>query len=136
MGLPFQGFYSASKFAIEGLSEALRMELKPFHIKVIVIRPGDFSTSFTSNRKIEINLNGNDSYKQQFQRSISIIETDEKGGKKPEDFAIKLARIIDQKNPRSTYIISTAEQKLAVVLKRLLPDALFSAILGAHYGIK
>jgi len=47
MGLPYQGFYAASKFAIEGLSEALRMELKPFHIKVVVIRPGDFFTSFT-----------------------------------------------------------------------------------------
>jgi NAD(P)-dependent dehydrogenase (short-subunit alcohol dehydrogenase family) len=46
MGLPFQGFYSASKYAIEGMSEALRMELKPFHIKVVVVRPGDFHTGF------------------------------------------------------------------------------------------
>jgi short-subunit dehydrogenase len=136
MGLPFQAFYSASKFAIEGLSEALRMELKPYYIKVVVIRPGDFLTSFTSNRKVEVNLNDNNSYQEQFRKSLSIIETDEKGGMKPEVFAEKLARIIDQKNPRSTYIISTTEQKLAVVLKRLLPDALFSAILGSHYGIK
>ncbi|MDP4290584.1 MAG: SDR family NAD(P)-dependent oxidoreductase, partial [Bacteroidota bacterium] len=55
MGLPFQGFYSASKFAIEGLSEALRMELKQFNIKVVVIEPGDFSTNFTSNRKMVSN---------------------------------------------------------------------------------
>jgi short-subunit dehydrogenase len=136
MGLPFQGFYSASKFAIEGLSEALRMELKQFHIKVVVIRPGDFCTSFTSNRKVEVNLNGNNSYLAQFRKSMSIIETDEKGGMKPRYFAEKLAQIIDQKNPRSSYIISTAEQKLAVVLKHLLPDAMFSAILGSHYGIK
>jgi len=136
MGLPFQGFYSASKFAIEGLSEALRMELKPFHIKVVVIRPGDFVTSFTSNRKIELNLDGNNSYESQFRKSMSIIETDEKGGMMPEVFAKKLVRIIDQKNPRSTYIISTTEQKLAVVLKRLLPGAMFSSILGSHYGIK
>ena len=44
MGLPFQGFYSASKFAIEGLSEALRMELRQFNIKVVLINPGDSST--------------------------------------------------------------------------------------------
>lgn len=136
MGLPFQGFYSASKFAIEGMSEALRMELKPFHIKVVVIRPGDFFTSFTSNRKIDENLNGNKPYEPQFRKSLSIIESDEKGGMKPEYFARKLASIIEKKNPCSTYIISTAEQKLAVVLKRILPDALFSAILGSHYGIK
>ena len=136
MGLPFQGFYSASKFAIEGISEALRMELKPFNIKVVVIRPGDFFTSFTSNRKADENISGNNPYEPQFRKSLSIIETDEKGGMKPEFFARKLARIIEKKNPNSTYIISTAEQKLAVVLKRILPDALFAGILGSHYGIK
>jgi len=136
MGLPFQGFYSASKFAIEGMSEALRMELKPFNIKVIVVRPGDFSTSFTSNRKIDENLIGNNPYQQQFQKSMSIIEMDEKGGMKPDYFARKIGGIIDMKNPGSTYIISTAEQKLAVVLKRLLPGSLFAGILGSHYGIK
>ena len=45
MGLPFQAFYSASKFAIEGFSEALRMEVRKFNIKVVVINPGDFHTS-------------------------------------------------------------------------------------------
>jgi len=136
MGLPFQGFYSASKFAIEGMSEALRMELKPFNIKVVVIRPGDFFTSFTSNRKADENISGNNPYEPQFRKSMSVIETDEKGGMKPEFFARKLARIIEKKNPGSTYILSTAEQKLAVVLKRILPDALFAGILGSHYGIK
>lgn len=136
MGLPFQGFYSASKFAVEGMSEALRMELKPFNIKVVVLRPGDFTTSFTSNRKTDANLGGNNSYEQQFRKSLSIIETDEKGGMKPDFFARKLARIIEKKNPSGTYIISTAEQKLAVVLKRILPDALFTWILGSHYGIR
>jgi len=136
MGLPFQGFYAASKFAIEGMSESLRMELKPFHIKVVVIRPGDFTTSFTSNRKIDGNLNENNPYEPQFRKSLSIIEADEKGGMKPEFFARELARIIEKKNPCSSYIISTAEQKLAVVLKRILPDALFASILGSHYGIK
>src|SRR5512138_3104258 len=51
MGLPFQGIYSAGKFAIEGISEVLRMELRQFNIKVIVINPGDFHTNNTINRK-------------------------------------------------------------------------------------
>ena len=50
MGLPFQGLYSASKFAIEGYCEALRLEVKKLGIKVIVIEPGDFATSFTASR--------------------------------------------------------------------------------------
>ena len=51
MGLPFQAFYSASKFAIEGFSEALRMEVKQFNIKVVLINPGDFHTSNSANRE-------------------------------------------------------------------------------------
>ena len=136
MGLPFQGFYSASKFAIEGLSEALRMELVQFNIKVIVVRPGDFSTSFTSNRKSDDKLCSNNPYEPQFQKTLSIIETDERGGMKPDFFARKIAHIIELKHPLSTYIISTAEQKFAVVLKRILPTTVFAGILRAHYGIK
>ena len=135
MGLPYQGFYSASKFAIEGMSEALRMELKPFRINVVVLRPGDFFTSFTSNRKSD-QVSETNPYHQQFRKTLSVIEADEKGGLKPVYFARKLACIIEKKNPRPTYVISTAEQKLAVVLKRLLPTKLFAAILGSHYGIK
>lgn len=136
MGLPYQGFYSASKFAIEGLIEALRMELKSFHIKVVVIRPGDFYTSFTSNRKIDADLFKDNPYGQQFRKTMSIIETDERGGMKPEYLAHKLYKIIEQKNPRPAYVIATLEQKFAVVLKTLIPDSWFSGILGSHYGIK
>ena len=51
MGLPFQAFYSAAKFAIEGFSEALRMEVKQFNIKIVLINPGDFHTSNSANRR-------------------------------------------------------------------------------------
>ena len=44
IGLPFQGFYSATKFALEGLIEALRMEIHEFGIRAVLIEPGDFCT--------------------------------------------------------------------------------------------
>ena len=136
MGLPYQGFYAASKFAVEGLSESLRMELFPFKIKVVVIQPGDFFTSFTANRK-PIQTDGSDGvYKAQFQKTLSIIEKDEHGGLKPEFLARKLSKILKKKNPCHSYIIATLEQKFAVVLKRILPGSVFSSILSSHYGIK
>lgn len=136
MGLPYQGFYSASKFAIEGLSEALRMELAPYKIKVIVLQPGDFFTNFTANRKPSGDDKPGSVYDSQFQKTLSIIEKDEKGGFPPEFLALKIARILDQKNPCNSYIIATLEQKFAVVLKRILPASWFSKILASHYGIR
>jgi len=136
MGLPYQGFYSASKFAVEGLSEALRIELKPSHIKVIVIQPGDFYTSFTANRKPVKNAGSGGAYDTQFQKTLAVIEKDEKGGLPPDFLALKLARILETKNPCHHYVIATLEQKFAVVLKRILPGSWFAGILSSHYGIK
>lgn len=136
MGLPYQGFYSASKFAVEGLSEALRMELIPFHIKVVVIQPGDFSTSFTSNRIMVTTSGTAGAYEKQAQKTLSVIGKDEKGGLPPEFLAKKLAKIVKKKNPCHSYIIATLEQKFAVLLKVLLPGSLFASILSSHYGIR
>ncbi len=136
MGLPYQGFYSASKYAIEGMSEALRMEVKPFNIKIIVIRPGDFFTSFTANRKPIKTIGSGGAYDSQFSKTISIIENDERKGMSPELLAKKLAKILEKKNPCQHYVIASLEQKFAVFLKKILPGSLFSAILSSHYGIK
>ncbi len=136
MGLPFQGFYSAAKYAVEGFSEALRMETARFNIRVIVINPGDFHTSNSANRRGYLAPSGTeDPYHVQFERALSVIEHDEANGGDPAVLARKLARIVECKNPRQRYIIATADQKLAVLLKRILPGKVFSAILASHYGI-
>ncbi|MCK9413240.1 MAG: SDR family oxidoreductase [Prolixibacteraceae bacterium] len=137
MGLPYQGIYSAGKFAIEGFSEALRMEVKQFNIKVVVINPGDFHTSNSANRRGFLSPTGEDDpYQAQFAKTLSIIEKDETKGWDPQILAKKLVRIVECKNPSHRYIIASLEQKLAVVLKYILPGKLFSKILRDHYGIK
>ncbi len=135
MGLPYQGFYSASKFAVEGLSEALRMELIPYKVKVIVIRPGDFRTNFTANRKPLKYSDTESAYKEQSIKTLSIIGKDENGGLSPDFLAGKLAKILEKKHPCHTYIVASLEQKFAVVLKRIIPGSWFSSILSSHYGI-
>lgn len=137
MGLPYQGIYSSVKFAMEGFSEALRMEVKQFNIKVIVINPGDFHTCNTVSRRGFLAPTGEDDpYRDQFTKTLSIIENDENKGWKPEILAKKLVRIVECKNPRHRYIIASFEQKLAVFLKIILPEKIFSKILRDHYGIK
>jgi NAD(P)-dependent dehydrogenase (short-subunit alcohol dehydrogenase family) len=137
MGLPFQAFYSAAKFAMEGFTEALRMEVKNFNIKVILINPGDFHTSNSANRRNYIaHPINNDPYLDQFNKTLAVIEKDEANGWEPAILARKIAKIVDCKNPRQRYIIASFEQKLAVVLKYILPGRLFRWILEDHYKIK
>ena len=136
MGLPFQAFYSASKFAIEGFSEALRMEIKQFNIKVVLINPGDFHTNNSANRRNFLAPTGiNDPYHEQFEKTLALIEKDEANGWAPEVLAKKIVKIVYCKKPRHRYIISSFEQKLAVVLKYILPGKWFRMILEDHYKI-
>jgi short-subunit dehydrogenase len=136
MGLPLQGFYSAAKFALEGFSEALRMEVNQFNIKVILINPGDFHTSNSANRRNFLAPTGpDDPYKLQYEKTLAIIEKDESNGWEPVVLAKKLVKIVECKNPRQRYVIASFEQKLAVVLKHILPGKLFMRILQDHYKI-
>lgn len=135
IGLPFQGFYSASKFAIEGYSEALRMEIKPFHIKVVVVNPGDFHTNFTANRKLIMQGGKESAYDASFQRTLAVIEHDETHGLPPQTLARKIAAIIEKKNPCGRYVVSSFVQKIAVFLERILPDTWFDAIIGWNYKV-
>lgn len=137
MGLPFQAFYSAGKFAIEGFSEALRMEVRQFNIKIVLINPGDFHTNNSANRRNFLApTDANDPYNAQYLKTMAIIEKDEAGGWEPVVLARKLVSIVETKNPRHRYIIASFEQKLAVVIKYILPGKLFGMILEDHYKIK
>ena len=135
MGLPVQGFYSASKFAIEGYSEALAAEVKQFGISVSMVEPGDFATNFTANRKnSDITLNDSD-YGASFSRAIKIIEKEENGGLRPEILAKKMVHIVECRKPRLRYVVANLEQRLSVVLKRILPGNMFVNILRDYYKV-
>ncbi|HUX58206.1 MAG TPA: SDR family oxidoreductase [Bacteroidales bacterium] len=137
MGLPFQAFYSAGKFAIEGFSEALRMEVRQFNIKVILINPGDFHTNNSANRRNFLAPTATtDPYYEQFTKTLTIIEEDETNGWEPVIMARKVVNIVECKNPHQRYIIASFEQKIAVLLKYILPGKLFRRILEDHYKIK
>jgi len=51
IAIPFQALYSASKFALEGMTASLRMEVRPFGIRVVLIEPGDTKTPITEHRR-------------------------------------------------------------------------------------
>lgn len=133
MGLPYQGFYSASKFAIEGFSEALSAEVKGFGISVSMVEPGDFATNFTASRKNSEATASDPVYGPIFKRSLSIIEKEENGGLKPEKLAKTILHIVECRRPRLRYVVANLEQRLSVLLKHLLPGNCFVNILRDYY---
>ena len=135
MGLPFQGFYSASKFAIEGFCEALQIEVRRHGIQVILIEPGDFSTGFTAARIKQVSEAAAAAYPS-LRKSVSSFEKDERTGLKPEFLARKIAKIIRRKHPRFRYVIATFIQKLSIPLKRILPARSFVRVLSLFYSVK
>ena len=135
MGLPFQGFYSASKFAIEGFCEALQIEVRRHGIQVILIEPGDFSTGFTAARIKQVSDEAAAAYPS-LRKSISSFEKDERTGLKPEFLARKVAKIVRKRHPKFRYVIATLIQKLSIPLKRLLPARAFVRVLSLFYGVK
>lgn len=134
LGLPFQGFYSASKFAIEGYCDALRLEVKQFGIKVVVIEPGDFATGFTGSRKKVESAEAYETYPS-YKASIEGMENDERTGLKPDYLAGKISGIVMKKNPKCSYVIATFIQKASIPLSVILPKKLWNRIFASWYGL-
>jgi short-subunit dehydrogenase len=134
MGLPFQGMYSASKFAIEGYCEALRLEVRQFGIHVTVINPGDFFTGFTAARSKNLPPEAATAYTG-YSASMASIESDERSGLQPDYLASRISRIVRKRRPANRYIIATLVQKASVLLKAILPSRWFDCVLGAYYKL-
>src|SRR5580704_17976127 len=83
VAIPYQGLYSASKFALEGLSESLRMETRRFGVHVVLIEPGDHRTAITENRRRTGGSQSSAVYRERFERAIARMAADERNGADP-----------------------------------------------------
>ena len=128
MGLPFRGAYSASKGALSLLTESLRMEVKPFGIKMCTVAPGDFVSDIASSRYYAPQKEQSP-YEAIYKRNLATIDAHVSSGIQPEVIAHKIARILPQKNPKVHYRVGAPLQKFSVVLKGILPSRLFEKLL-------
>jgi NAD(P)-dependent dehydrogenase (short-subunit alcohol dehydrogenase family) len=136
IGIPFQGLYSASKFAVEGLMESLRAEVKPYGIRVVLIEPGDFHTGFTASRRKTRSAEPGTIYATRFAKALAVMEKDETRGPSPEQVGYLLERIITKKSPRLRYMIGPLSEKVAVGLKKILPSGLFEWAIMMYYQLR
>jgi NAD(P)-dependent dehydrogenase (short-subunit alcohol dehydrogenase family) len=135
IALPFQALYSASKSAVEGMSEALSMEVRRFGIHVVLVEPGDFSTGFTAARRRTRDSEINPVYQEQLERALGTMEQDEMHGGPPVAVARRVERILQSASPRLRYGVGPAFEKLAVQLKKVLPSRLFEWIIMKYYKL-
>lgn len=133
IGLPFQGAYSATKYAVEGYTEALYHEVRPFGIRVSLIEPGDFKTGFTAHRTYLTRENG--PYAGAGAKALFRIERDEQNGSEPEVFAGTLLRILSSPNPALRYRCGSPFQKILTGLRPVMGERLFLFLLGKYYSL-
>lgn len=134
IGIPFQGFYSATKFALEGFSEALRLETQPFGIHVVLIEPGDHRTAFTQKRRWAKGAQEGSAYADRSQKAVARMAADEQAGPGPEGIARLLHELTNDPRPRLRYTAGPAAQRAAVWFKRMLPYAAIEKIMRDHYA--
>ncbi len=136
MAIPFSGPYTASKFALEGLTETLRYELAPWNIKVILIEPGFIATKFQENAQLAQAAQHDDSPYAAFKKASGRrVQRNIYRAASPEKVAETIYRAITHPSPKLRYPVGR-DARLVLPLRRFLPAELFERILMKQLGLK
>ena len=130
-GEPFAAWYHAAKFAVEGLSDCLRMEAAPFGVSVIVIEPGTIRTEFARTAGEDlIRVSGESAYARYARRHAKMLAYNEasKVPSSPEGVARTIARAIRAARPRARYPTGAAARPM-LFLRRITPDRIFDRLM-------
>ncbi|MBA6390513.1 SDR family oxidoreductase [Colwellia sp. BRX10-3] len=126
VSMAYRGAYNASKYAIEGLTDTLRLELKSANIAVVLLEPGPINTQFRANAlaaiQAHVDIEASD-HKVQYQQQIARLSSEKSNAPftlEPLDVTKALIHALESKRPKLRYRITTPT-KLFAVLKRLLP---------------
>jgi NAD(P)-dependent dehydrogenase (short-subunit alcohol dehydrogenase family) len=134
-GLPFQGLYSASKFALEGLTESLRQEVAPFGIEATLVQPGDVRTRVRENRVKARESGPGSAYREFFTKVLKTVEAEEGEGIAPQAVARKVLALTEKRRVRVRYTVGHLSQRVALMAKTLLPSRTFEQMVMSLYGL-
>lgn len=125
-GEPHGSWYHATKFAVEGLSDSLRMELKQFGIDVVIIKPGAIVTEWnTIARENMLKVSGNTAYRDLVQKHVKMFErADGKMGSKPIVVAKTIVKAVMAKTPKTRYATGGGA-KIILFMRSILSDKMF-----------
>ena len=134
MGLPYRGIYSASKGALELVTEALSMEVKSFGVKVVNVAPGDFATNIAAGR-YHTPVFEDSAYKEKYAENLALMDSHVSSGEDPMMMAKAIYEIIKSKSPKIHYKVGGFMEKFSIILKRVLPDKIYEKLLMNHYKL-
>ena len=136
---PAAGMYSCSKFALEALSDVLRMELKAFNIQVSVIEPGPVVTDFfgVAWKKVQETIPhyAKTPYAPVFENIEAIDSQLDLLGWSAEKTAKAIARIMSRRRLRPRYILATGGNTLVFLMTKVLPTRIRDEFWKRFYGI-
>lgn len=127
--LPMGAWYHASKFAIEGLSDALRKEVKSFGIDIIVVEPGGTKSEMTSlGTEYMSSVSGNSVYGSLAKGVIKLYAAFEKDASDPIVIAKLIKKGIEANNPKTRYV-GASGAKMMLFLRKILSDKMFDKMI-------
>lgn len=132
VALPFMGWYSASKHAIEGLSDAMRIELEPFGVKVVIVEPGVVKTGFDGIVADDF-ANIDSDYEEmgkKFKQSFIKMYASPKAPT-GEVVAEQILKIVRSKNPKIRYR-PTTDSKINLSARKILCDKVFDKLIKSQ----
>ncbi len=119
---PLGGWYHATKHSVEVLSDALRVEVEPFGVNVVVVQPGRIESEWSATAARTLRASATASaYRDQVEPFAALLE-DYSGAASPEVVADAVVRALSTATPKRRYAIP-AEAQAAIFLHWLLPDA-------------
>lgn len=132
MGLPFRGFYSASKSAVDKVTEAIRYEVSPWNIEVCTLHLGDIKTNIADHRvKSEVSS----PYRATFQKVYALMNTHVDEGMEPDGVAAYMERLLQKKHWKAHYYYGKLGQKIGIPLKWLLPQKWYENLMRKYSGL-
>lgn len=131
--IPYQAHYSATKFAIEALTEGLRQELRGFGIQASAVRPGDIETNF--NDVTQKFVPEHSPYAKWSQPCWDIIDKNMKAAPQPLLVAKKIYKIINTKKPKAKYTAADFVSGMLPLLTPFMTSKIKEKILRIFYGV-
>ena len=130
VSIPMQSQYSASKYALEAFTDAVRMEMRKYGVRACIIEPGDTRTGFTAAREMQTGSRAG--YGGILEKSVAKMAADEQGGRSPDSVAKVALALAGRKNPPARVPVGL-EYKALMLLLRVMPDRGKEAILSKMY---